>query len=115
MRGVSLSDIGLGDQLDSRVFDKESIAVTKFRIRITDHVGKVSYLVRRAGNIDINYISADEVPLALSNTFGYEAAEVRFALEDSENPGDAVKVVRAVLANKWMKNPELQPIVEELV
>src|SRR5262249_37882803 len=57
-----LSDIGLGDQLDSRVFDKESIAVTKFRIRITDHVGKVSYLVRRAGNIDINYISADEVP-----------------------------------------------------
>jgi hypothetical protein len=87
----------------------------KFRIRITDHIGIVSYLVRRTGYIDISYISAEEVPLPLSNTFGYQAAEVRFALEDSEQSDDAVKVVRKALADKWTKNPELQPIVEELV
>ena len=87
----------------------------KFRIRITDHIGNMSYLVRRAANLDINYISAEEVPLPLSNIFGYQAAEVRFALEDSEHSADAVNVVRKVLANKWIKNPDLQPIVDELV
>jgi hypothetical protein len=73
--------------------------VTKFRIRITDHIGNVSYLVRRAGNIDIGYISAEEVPLAMSKAFGNLAAEVRFALEDSQHGADAMKVVRTVLAN----------------
>jgi hypothetical protein len=87
----------------------------KFRIRITDHIGNVSYLVRRAGNIDISYISAEEVPLKLSNAFGNQAAEVRFALEDSEHSADAAKVVRKALADKWIRNPELQPIIEELV
>jgi hypothetical protein len=92
------------------------LAVTKkFRIRITDHIGNVSYLVRRAGNIDINYISAEEVPLPLSKAFGYQSAEVRFALEDSEYSADAANVVRKVLANKWINSPELQPIVDELV
>ena len=87
----------------------------KFRIRITDHLGNMSYLVRRAGNVDISYISAEELPLTMSKVFGTQAAEVRFALEDSEYGGDAVKVIQKVLANKWMKSPELQPIVEELV
>jgi hypothetical protein len=87
----------------------------KFRIRITDHVGNVSYLVRRAGNIDISYISAEEVPLKLSNAFGNQAAEVRFALEDSEHGAHAVNVVRKALADKWIRNPELQPIIDELV
>ena len=87
----------------------------KFRIRITDHVGNVSYLVRRAGNIDISYISAEEVPLAMSKAFGNQAAEVRFALEDSEHSADAANVVRKALADKWIRNPELQPIIEELV
>ena len=87
----------------------------KFRIRLTDHLGNMSYLVRRAGNIDISYISAEEVPLAMSKAFGNQAAEVRFELEDAEHGADAVKVIRQAFANKWMKNPELQPIVEELV
>jgi hypothetical protein len=87
----------------------------KFRIRITDHIGNMSYLVRRAGNIDISYISAEEVPLAMSKAFGNQAAEVRFELEDAEHGADAVKVIRQVLANKWMKNPEMLPTIEELV
>jgi len=87
----------------------------RFRIRITDHIGNVSYLVRRAGDIDISYITAEEVPLAMSNAFGNQAAGVRFALEDSEHSADAVKVVRDALAVKWIRNPELQPIIDELV
>jgi len=114
-----MSNIVLGDELDSRTFDhttRRVVAVTqKFRIRITDHVGNMSYLVRRAGTVDISYISAEEVQLTMSKAFGIQAAEVRFALEDSEHGGDAVKVVQKVLANKWIKSPELQPTVEELV
>jgi hypothetical protein len=87
----------------------------RFRIRITDHIGNVSYLVRRAGNIDISYISAEEVPLAMSRAFGNQAAEVRFALEDSEHSADAMNVVRKAFAVKCIRNPELHPIIEELV
>ena len=87
----------------------------KFRIRITDHLGNMSYLVRRAGSFDISYISAEEMPLKLSNAFGNQAAEVRFALEDSEHGAHAANVIRNALANKWIRNPELQPAIDELV
>lgn len=91
--------------------------LTSWRIRIVDHLGNTSFLVRKgdANNGDVTYKSADEIPLALSNMFGNGAAEIRFKLEDTQFGSDAVKIVRDFLTEKWKGNPSATPKVTNLV
>jgi hypothetical protein len=69
-----------------------------FRIRIKDTMGNLSYLVRMKDSTRVDYRSASEVPLALSNCFMTNAAEARFALEDARYASDAYNFVRKTLS-----------------
>lgn len=81
-----------------------------YRIRIIDGSKNQSYIVRK--NERVNYISASETPLALSNLVQDKAAELRFDLEDARNADDAAIAVRKILAEMWRNNPPLKPSVE---
>jgi hypothetical protein len=70
-----------------------------YRIRITDTLNNISYIVRdEKGRVD--YYSSKETPLALANVFGDAAAELRFKLKDAKFGADASKEVRALTKYK---------------
>lgn len=85
-----------------------------FRLRITgSERDRPTYLVRSAG--EVSYISAAEVPLALSNLAGSLAAELRFALVDAEDGSAAAPPVRRALAEMWGSTSVNLPQVEVLL
>lgn len=91
----------------------KNVKSDSYRIRIADHLGNVSYIVRRAsGHVD--YFSSDEVPLALSNLVSSSAAELRFKLSDAKFGVDAEREVRKVLETKWRNNLPLMPAINLL-
>ncbi len=73
-----------------------------FRIKITDHLGNVSYIVRR--NDHVWYMSGSQTPLALSNLMGDDAAETEFALLDAVTGEQARQFLLASLQLKWRNN-----------
>lgn len=68
-----------------------------------------TYIVRKGA--DVRYIASDEAPLALSNLILKNAAEVRFALEDALDGGEAADALRKALAVQWTNNKALMPLV----
>lgn len=84
-----------------------------YRLRVADkfHSG-LTYIVRRNGRVD--YISADETPLALSNLVSSDAAELRFDLEDAVDGRAAAQALGAVLDERWARNRAMKPDVEIL-
>jgi hypothetical protein len=87
-------------------------AMKPFRIRLTDRSGNMSYLVRRHDKIQIDYFSANETPLSLSNLVGNEAAELRFALEDAIDDSSASRALSDRLERQWKNHPAMMPQVE---
>jgi hypothetical protein len=83
----------------------------RLRIRFPGSTSR-NYITRVDGRV--SYLSADETPLALSNLVSSEAAETRFALEDSFDGTLAAGQLRLVLAKIWVNNPPGQPKVEVL-
>lgn len=63
-----------------------------YRIRVTDSLGNLSYLVRESGKV--TYMSGSEMPLALSNLVDSRAAELRFELIDALNGTAALTALR---------------------
>jgi hypothetical protein len=67
-----------------------------YRVRHEDSFGNRHYIVRYEGRSNVLYQSASEVPLALSNCFHNDAAEIRFALEDARDGVAAARIIK-----KW--------------
>lgn len=68
-------------------------ARSSFRLKLKDSMGNVSFLYRNTSG-GINYCSASETPLALSNIANNNACELRFALLDARSSNDAAAAVR---------------------
>jgi hypothetical protein len=60
---------------------------SQIRLKITDNLNNISYIT--ISNHKVAYFGATEIPLALSNLAGNQAAELRFALEDAASAGGA--------------------------
>lgn len=74
------------------------------------------YVVRKEGRV--SYFSAGEIPLSLGDLIisngGHNAAEARFALEDSQDGEQACKLLQAFLDYQWRTAPNRCPKVEVL-
>ena len=81
---------------------------TPFRIRISSGGGGRCYIVRAANGV-VTYMSAQEMPLALSHLVGNEAAELRFQLEDAKDGEAALACLVKVLTAQWASKPTMQP------
>ena len=79
--------------------------MTPFRI---SGGGGRCYIVR-AANGAVTYMSAQEMPLALSHLVGNEAAELRFQLEDAKDGEAALACLVKVFTAHWAGNPTMQP------
>jgi hypothetical protein len=82
------------------------------RLKVTTHhSGVVGYLVGRPKNDGTRYRwtfhSTSEMPLALSNIASEKAAELRFALEDARDGGEAADAVRRLAG--FAKTVEVLP------
>lgn len=84
--------------------------VTKhdYRLKVASHNGN-TYITRHGKNVQ--YMSGNETPLALSNLLGGLAAETRFKLEDARDGADAQHVLQIVLHEQWKGNPGMCPKV----
>jgi hypothetical protein len=71
------------------------------RIKVTDTLGNVSYLIRNAPKANFTYMSGSETPLSLSNLVGKDAAEFRFALRDVRAREEAFHVCRAFIHHTY--------------
>jgi len=66
---------------------------TNYRVRITDNIGNVSYLVRKGESLCL--LSSAGVPLALSNLGARDTVLLQFGLEDAADAAAAVAVLGA--------------------
>lgn len=71
-----------------------------YRLKIVCPVmGNISFIVREGKNVC--YMSASEVPLALSNLVQSQSAELRFALKDAFDGAEAAKATRLALTRAF--------------
>jgi len=82
-----------------------------YRLRVVEATYS-TFVVRRRGRVD--YISANETPLALSNLVHGEAAVTRFILEDSPDGQEAGRQLQEVLRRMWVSNLQHCPTVKVL-
>jgi len=83
----------------------------EYRIKITDHLKNISYLIRTEKG-DVIYVSGDEVYLALSNLAGHGAVELRFALQDAPDGTSAFHALDKFLKQKWTGNLQCKPLLQ---
>jgi hypothetical protein len=75
--------------------------------------GNCTYVVRDSrGNI--NYLTSQRIPLALSNLLQEQTAETAFRLEDATSAKEACDILSKILAHIYRNNPGSQPKVETL-